>query len=174
MKKIFYSVLLMLLGVGFTVWGGMIIANARATLDWPVMEGEIIFSSVAVQPPDMVHDKETMYSADIRYTYKVNGRNYTSSEISLGDYSSNWRFIMEDMVKAYPKGKRVAVYFNPDKPGQALLEPGPVFVTYIPFGFGVLCLFVGMFALIRRKGPPEYRPGQGRSGLTHGGKYSGG
>ena len=91
-----------------------------------------------------------MYSADVRYTYLVNGTQYSSGRVSLGDSSTNSSSGKEEIVRRYPMGSQVIVYYDPSRPEDALLEPGAAFITHIPFAFGLLCVFAGLIAFFRK------------------------
>ncbi len=169
MRKILTCIALMILGSGFAIWGWALIMDARASLSWPTATGTVTTSSVT----SYYSQNKKMYSTDIQYTYKVNDRNYSSDQISLGDHSSSSSSGMKKLVNKYPVGKTITVYYDPTNKSKALLEPGPVIITYVPFVFGILAIISGLLALFRKK-TSAIPPGSGHSGLTTGGKYSGG
>ena len=168
MRKIVTSLIIVMLGAGFSVWGWGLINDARLSLNWPTATGTVLHSRVKSYTSYSDGKSTEMYSADIVYRYTVNTKTYTSSDISLGDHSSSSYGGMEKLIRLYPTGEIVTVYYDPNKPDNALLEPGPAFITYLPFAFGVLSIFAGLFALMRKKGTPMPPPGHRHSGLTQG------
>ena len=154
MRKKVTSLIVVMLGVGFSVWGWGLITNARSSLHWPTATGTVIHSRVKnyTSSSDSSSDgKPTqMHSADIVYRYNVNEKTYTSGRVSSGDHSSSSPAGMQKLTMLYPAGKIITVYYEPHNPGSAFLEPGPTFITYLPFAFGVLSIITGLAALIRK------------------------
>lgn len=63
--------------------------RARQSLSWPSTEGEIAHSAVLYKTETTATTSNAgTYKADISYRYKVKGVNYSSSKISLLDFSS--------------------------------------------------------------------------------------
>jgi hypothetical protein len=86
----------------------------------------------------------------VEYKYSVEGTEYTSRQISfdlLGDPGG--RGGAETVVARYPVGRSVAVYYVPDNPATAILEPGDYSQFYYPLLFGVLFLIGGIATLWR-------------------------
>jgi len=93
--------------------------------------------------------------AKIRYRYHVAGREYIGMHIDSAGYTQSG--INTHYVKKYPKGIRVKVFYNPDDPEQALLEPEGVKRTgYSALIVGILFLFLGIAALQAARGKINY------------------
>ena len=150
MRKIITFVAVIVLGVGFSVWGWRLIADAYLTLSWPKVAGTVVHAKVASYDSRSDGKTTRMYSADVRYTYTVNSTQYSSGRVSLGDSSTNSSSGKEEIVRRYPMGSQVIVYYDPSRPEDALLEPGAAFITHIPFAFGLLCVFAGLIAFFRK------------------------
>lgn len=118
-----------------------------ASKDWTSTEGEIVHSEV-------IRRGISQPKVNIEYTYRIKGKKYSSKLIHFGSpQQSPWakkenRF----HVKAYPKGKKVDVYYNPESPDIAVLEPGfslSANIQFMIFGiiFGILTIvvLVGLF-----------------------------
>jgi hypothetical protein len=150
MRKIITFIAVIVLGIGFSVWGWGLIADAHLTLSWPKVAGTVIHAKVTSYDSRSDGKTTRMYSADVRYSYTVNGTQYSSGQVSLGDSSTSSSGGMEEIVRRYPLGSQVIVYYDPAKPGNALLEPGAAFITHIPFAFGLLCVFAGLIAIFRK------------------------
>ncbi len=66
-----------------------------------------------------------MSSADIAYTYRVAGKDYSSNRYRYGWlYSTSWGGTTEAIVADLPVGKNVTVYYAPHDPSNAILQPG--------------------------------------------------
>lgn len=120
---------------------------------WPTVDGSIIRSEIeqysSATGEDSDEETTVREHAKVAYQYKVDGKEYKSSRISFSSSSGN----AGQVVSQYPKGKIVRVYYNPDKPKQAVLVPGGAGTNYVPYFFsGVLILLgAGMGSISRRK-----------------------
>jgi hypothetical protein len=107
------------------------------------------------------------YSIDVKYTYRVEGREYECSRYRYGEVSSgggNARRVVDSL----PVGKQIEVYYNPADPADAVLLTGvegsdlflAMFAT--PFnlvmlgGWGILGY--GAYLLVVRPEGPRVRP----------------
>jgi hypothetical protein len=132
-------------GLLFVVIGGVVgffgvqtFQNAQASVDWSSARGQVTESRVGTHDSDGT----TMYSAEVVYEYTVNGRNYINNRIKFGEGSTSNPRPAHNTVAQYPVGASVDVYYHPDDPLNAVLEPGTA-------GLGVWALpgMGGCFAL---------------------------
>ncbi len=105
-------VLIGLFAIGTSFW--LQHMNSKAA-SWPATDGEITWSALVDDP----HDAGTW--VEISYRYAVGGRTYSSSQVSYGLMSSALH-AKKRLVAAYPVGKRVSVYYDPDNPAAAVLR----------------------------------------------------
>lgn len=116
-----------MVGIGaLTAYGAlrMRVKTAQAHT-WPTVPGTILSSELEADTG--YHDGKRIqtYGAAIRYAYGVGGKTYESEQIQLGGSSETSRpGEFERIVARYPEGKRVTVYYDPDDPATATLEPG--------------------------------------------------
>ncbi len=102
----------------------------------PTAEGRVIDSRVRE-----VRDSDgDSYEAYIFYEYSVNGVTHRSDVWRLGVGSSSFMGFAKKAIARYPIGSAITVYFNPDKLGDAMLEPGRASWAFILFG---LAFFLG-------------------------------
>lgn len=143
------AALLCVLGLGFVIWGAGIIKASFDTRAWPTTPGTIESATLveSIEPGG----EDTLYTARITYRYRAGDRPRTARRISLGDHSSSSRGAKSRLIERYPPGHAVIVYYDPRAPDTALLEPGPVWVTWVPAAFGVLAMALGMAAFRRPK-----------------------
>lgn len=141
-----------LFGVLFTVagyfvgivYGKPLLDQAKASEHWPTAEGTVIRSELDTHRSD----GKTMYKADVAYEYEVQREHFESDRVWFGGgYSTNNRSEMQKIVADFPKGTPVTVYYNPDRPADAVLMPGAFTSSYAMFAGGMVALVLGGIAL---------------------------
>lgn len=131
-----------MVGFGVFYWKVDDFKQAYASSSWPTVQGRIIHSEmVRIRRPG-----ETVSDADITYSYMVNGRQYSGYLVSIPEYQGDARS-MSKIVKRYPEGNTVTVYYDPDNPANAVLEPGLNMVLLAFGGFLVLLTTVGILVV---------------------------
>ena len=86
---------------------------------WPSVPGTITRSEVKVWK----RDGNTHYESDIAYSYTVEGKNYSSTKITVGDGSLDNNVSKAKRLQAeYPVDKEVDVYYDPGLPESAVLD----------------------------------------------------
>jgi len=116
----------------------------QASKSWPTVQGKVIHSAVASSTSSQ---GKTSYSANIQFTYRVDGRDYKSSQINVelgpgASYSSDSSGPYKT-VNRYPVGKVVTVYYNSARPSMGVLQPGVSTVTWLIIGIGGFFIFIG-------------------------------
>jgi hypothetical protein len=116
----------------FTLGGGIALIlysqnskkKAGASLQWPSAPGSITISQVRESvSTDEDGGTSISYYPHVEYTYTVDGQTYTSKQVAFGGVKgfNDTARAQTDLAK-YPVGARVQVYYNPQKPGEAVLE----------------------------------------------------
>jgi len=96
--------------------------------NWPSIEGTILSSEISTRNElnSDTHTRDYYYMSKVSYNYTLDGAVYTSTMISV--INNNKEYVIESEAQAiidnYPIGKKVKVYYNPDNPSEAFLEPG--------------------------------------------------
>ncbi|MCX8124995.1 MAG: DUF3592 domain-containing protein [Spirochaetes bacterium] len=126
-------IFLFVFGAVLTLVGIKLIQNARQSLYWPKAEGVITQSF-------MDWDRHRQQFANIKYTFTVNGEEITGFQISAKDMNKS----NEDLLKEYPVGKKVIVYYDPENPENSLLEPGYSWQSYQALVIGIIILIVAI------------------------------
>lgn len=137
------------LGLGVSYYGYRLIRKARASAQWPAVQGKIESSTVDVErereeDSDGDIHYERKYIPNIVYQYQVDGMDFMGDQISFGSTSSSsqgWAYKMRDQ---YPEGAEVAVYYDPENPQEAVLQPGAKGATYIVMVIGVVFVLTGI------------------------------
>ncbi len=131
---------------GFTSWKYFtkpLAKEAAETKNWPTVEGIITFAELNKTQNS---DGNDMYYANVQYTYSVDGNEYTESSITTADGTTSMKNSVKKQLRKYAKGTKVTVYYDPEFPNTAVLEPGAGLI------FGLLLklplLFCGLSVLI--------------------------
>lgn len=153
--------------------GGLIvaqIATARFFWDdyragyWPEVPG-VIRSAQVVQRQIRGDDGlETIFEPDLKYEYRVNGQLLVGSQYELRPANDHKRENADAIVAAHPPGRQVAVYYDPDDPGTAVLNNQFGLTHYfvplmlIPWDAFLFGFIIWIARAIRRKrrGPPPH------------------
>ncbi len=146
--------LLSLFVAGLIIAFGILISDLPKMVfsqGWPTTNGKILYHK-------FVGQKFKQYGAEdyinidvyIRYEYEVNGISYTSLSIN----SINTPFYPYDYASRYPVGEDVIVYYNPNHPADAMLEPGFIEVwrafdtdSHLIFLAGIYFIFLAISRL---------------------------
>lgn len=99
--------------------------EAEASKEWPTVEGIVTFSELNKSRDS---DGKDMYSANIQYNYSVGGKEYSDGSIQTLDGSSSVKSSVKKTIKKYAVGTKVTVYYDPEFPNTAVLEPGTSFL----------------------------------------------
>jgi hypothetical protein len=86
------------------------------------------------------------YNLAVSYAYAVNGSHYVGSRIEFGQRRAYLRKkTAEAQAARYPVNSSVMVYFNPEKPEDAVLNREATYVTgYLVMGILALVLGLGI------------------------------
>jgi len=118
----------------YGLWGYMQTQDARG---WPQADGMVTLSKLHTSRASQIGKKSssTRYRAEIAYAYNVGGQEYKGYRINVADIAtkegrgrvkvSGGTFGYDtdkDIVKRFPLGKRVKVYYNPSDPSVSALE----------------------------------------------------
>ncbi len=117
---------------------------------WPVAQGRIIQSKVKEARITNSRIRVARLCLELDYLYLAGDTALEGHRLNAG-----WQcFASEDrinsLLKKYPSGKAVKVYYNPDNPAQSMLEPGLDWSIYFLWGVGLITVSL-MWPLIRRK-----------------------
>jgi len=113
--------------------------EAEASKKWPTVQGSVISSKLSLRKDN---EGKTMYAPDINYTYSVDGKEYTGTNIRTIDGSTSMKQSVKKQLEKYAKGTSVKVYYDPEFPDSAVLEPGTGFL------FGILLKLPLLFYIV--------------------------
>jgi hypothetical protein len=137
-----YGAIFVVIGLASS-WAALLnLRKAQAALGWPVIQGKILASSVCEVGGDL-----TGYKPDILYEYHAHGIRHSAKvwRVGASSKSSKWKAKAEAIIAEYPAGRDITVFFNPQNPADAVLEPGKVrWVSQ--FVIGLILAAVGLFS----------------------------
>jgi len=127
---------------------------ARASARWPTAAGTVTTADVIEEEIEEANNERTSirkihrYQVDLRYAYQVGKRDFVGT-------AENWgwtgiyglRELAEKAAGRYAPGQPVTVYYDPARPGNAVLEPGNRKGSMAPLVFSVLAGGIGAVML---------------------------
>jgi hypothetical protein len=126
---------------------------ASASLRWPTASGRVTRCDVIEEiiEEKTEHDNRPTtsklvhrYQVDLRYAYRVGKRDFIGTEVDWnGTMISGLREVAEEGAAKYRPGKSVQVYYDPDQPGQAVLEPASRGGALGPLIGAAVCAVIG-------------------------------
>lgn len=159
--KLMFALGFTLLGLIAMLFGLQGIYKAHASKSWPSTTGQVTVSKLEKRYKDghmqeqerqfsserrrREIDRNTTFMAKIHYSYSVNSQDYEGQRVSFGGVSTNNPKDAQRVLKRYPRGKEVKVYYHPQNPKDSLLEPGITGSAFFLPGLGGLFMGVGLF-----------------------------
>ncbi len=145
--------LFLIVGVFVTKWGAKTLDNAKESMDWPTVQGQVLHSEVVREKKSNSGSRSSggssvTYNADVMFEFKLKGDTYSSDNVSFGQYSSSDPSEARKIVRDYPQGSSVTVYYNPEDPDVSVLEPGVTWSSYIIWGMGLLFSGIGVLGFL--------------------------
>lgn len=104
---------LFVIGAGLILYGANTLVTAWRSSNWPTAEGKITYSSLRSQS-----------FPGLWYEYSVQGARYVAEHHRVGGNATPFTSVAKAASERYPEGRAVKVYYNPNDPSQAVLEPG--------------------------------------------------
>ncbi len=91
--------------------------RADASKKWPRASGTVIAAALEKSP-----GHRWRYRAALQYRYRVGGKDYQASRIFWGGNEGREKH-MTSVVETYPAGSSVRVFYDPNNPAEAVLDP---------------------------------------------------
>jgi len=95
-------------------------AKANASKDWPSTSGQVLMSQIEMRRSSGRNTGMSPFPVVV-YEYTVMGQRYQSNRIAFGG-DIGGSMIAQPTIAKYPAGSMVTVYYNPQNPGEAVLE----------------------------------------------------
>lgn len=143
MVAILHTFVPLLCVIGGAVWLVLFVIPiwlGSASRRWPVVDGEILISSV-------VPDDDVSFRPKVQYLYSVGDLEYQSETVTFKGFEASEE-IADKIASSYQRGSKVPVYYHPRHPKWAVLEPGVTHPKYlIPMVIPVALITVGILTL---------------------------
>lgn len=136
-----FCLVVLAIGLVFFIGSWNALKDGLASPGWTQTRGEIVSSRVSENRGS--DNRDSTYSADVKYTYRVEGKEYTSYNVQFGNAADSNANITEGIVRRFPAGSLVTVYYAPDNPSNAVLIPGLSGGAFIGLGIGGVISLIG-------------------------------
>lgn len=103
--------------------------DARKAKTWPMIEATVVRSDVrevvgrTKKSGTNRSESVTRYQADVVYEYTVSGVKHTASRIDYTYHAYPAPDDLAPVLARFPEGATIRVYYNPDEPSDAVIEP---------------------------------------------------
>ena len=140
-----FVLFLLALGIFLVIFNLRSKKKAEGSQNWPSTAGSVTLSEVkqTTSTDDDGHESHGYYPL-VNYTYQVAGQNYTGKNITFGSkLGYNQPAKASADLARYPLGAAVSVYYDPQKPSDAVLErrAGGFKLGLV---IGIICLVLGV------------------------------
>ncbi len=142
----------LLVGLYLIHFSGKTLLEAYQSTGWSSTEGVVLSSKIALLSVIDRSRRNPIPIARVEYSYTVAGKTYTSTRISLNDYGSNIKGQQKKIINGYPEEATVKVFYDPQKPGNAILEHRTPFVYYFGLGGGIIFTLIGYLFIFKLPG----------------------
>jgi hypothetical protein len=122
--------------------------TSKASRDWPSVEGQVTMATVEMKTDSDEDGTTTKYSPRVVYTYAIVGQQYTSDQVVPGARLWHTSRTRAEAKLAYQTGQQVTVYYNPNKPDQAVLEAGATRGAWGMLAIGIVITIAGIAFVI--------------------------
>ena len=135
-------------GLSITAGGGYFVYSAWQSRSWPTVEGQITDSKVERERSIGDADEDAQYKAVVKYSFTLNGQEYTGERVAFGIGTSNRSADARKIVNQYPSGQTVEIHYNPIDPSEAVLETDVGGFAIIALIVGAIIFLVGLVGFI--------------------------
>jgi hypothetical protein len=121
------------------------IRKSKGIQHWPSTPGAITESTIM----ETFGHAGRIEEPKLSYTYILNGREYVGHTIAITEVDSSSRQAAQDKIAPYPVGRQFEVFYNPEKPEDAVLEKQSSPVVFVMFGIvGAVFITVGILIIL--------------------------
>ncbi|WP_298861148.1 DUF3592 domain-containing protein [uncultured Gimesia sp.] len=113
--------------------------QARQSASWPQTDAEITKSEVVKKD---VRGKPS-WNPNISYRYTVDGKDFTSSEVSWRSFNTPIYSHAEEVATKYPVGSVHKAFYSPDDPSKSVLESGTNWMVTLNLFFPLFFVLLG-------------------------------
>lgn len=125
-------------GLLITAFGWRAFQKGKNTGQWPSTCGEISATRLASDENDLL--------PDIRFNYTIDANRY-EGRVEFPPGTMPMPGFAQTQLDKYPQGSEVTVYYNPQQPEQATLEPGRAKDDWLILALGIGFTAIGLLAM---------------------------
>ena len=130
-------------------WGPRYLKDIGESQSWLETEGEVVTTRIEDRHDTV--ERRTEYKAVIEYRYTVDGVTHEGSRWTVGgSRTSPSEGTIQGVLSEYPVGRKVRVYYDPERPDSAVLHRGDAKRAWVVIGLGIVALAIGFLALWKR------------------------
>ncbi|MHC4082207.1 MAG: DUF3592 domain-containing protein [Planctomycetota bacterium] len=144
-KTTIWAILFLAVGIAITAFGVYRLRIARASGQWPTVTATIVSSDVETRhrsgdATGMRTERGFEYLPRIVYEYSANGARHRADRITFDDLRFDSHLAAKTIADQYAPGTEVTVYYDPERPERAVLEPGLSWTAYLLPAFGAVLM----------------------------------
>lgn len=143
------AIFLLVLGAFGLASGISLMGKARQVQSWKTAPGKLVERSLVRATIGGPARGSDQYEAQLRYTYAVDGKEYSGTRMKLVREASS-KDRMQAAIDALPATP--TVYYDPQQPAESILQPGGMGLAAVALGAGLVSLAIGVVVLLGRKG----------------------
>ena len=149
-----YLIAALFFGFGsLAIWGAFrVSSDIRRGRSWPTVPGKILERRVG----DPMGTKGRSFLPYVKYTYVVDGKEYTNDQVYLIRRSGGMATRMRKLVDSFPDP--VPVHYDPKDPSSTYLISNPTSTSWTLVAFGALALLMGLGQLLMIWGKKQGTP----------------
>lgn len=156
------------MGVFLATFGAKQVYGAWERYQWNEADGTILQSTLMSRQRSPTGKKtDTVTVPLIRYRYMSNGAVFHGTRVWVPEGGKLLRTLSPaGVVRRYPEGQSVHVYYDPAHPDSAVLERGPEWLDVAALVFGLMFTLIGARLTTGRSLPwiaPDTRASLGRT-----------
>jgi len=122
----------------YALW--KMVGDKSSTRHWSVTRGKITISRVGVSATHPSGRDPADAGAVMRYHYRVGAKDYEGDGLRTGAKSRTMGLLAKALIKKYPEGRKIDIYYDPADPAKSALEkkgkgnPAVTIVFLVVFG----------------------------------------
>lgn len=137
---------MIVVGILSILIGAQTMAGALASRDWPMVNGVVVETRIdtEISSSGSGGASSRTYRPIIIYEYAVEGVSHSAQRVAFGEYATGDPADAEKVRDTYPKGEPVQVFYDPDSPEDAVLEPGLHGIPWFFIALGLVFAGIGL------------------------------
>ncbi len=135
------------------------LGEASGSRKWPTVKGTVLTSKVEEQlsrhrdesdDADAPEQVSRTFKATVTYRYVVAEKTLEGARVAPDELETSDRSAADDLVRTFPPGAPVDVFYDPADPAQSVLKPGISGASAIlpAIGVGLVVLGLSMFGIV--------------------------